>query len=280
MCKVRRMLKTPGDFDGAFNDFDAASPENAINIIVRKSEILVDDRQSDLFSKTDLLSPLPQYIGRYKRLSVYAHSVHGAAEAPEGASWVGLRALFGRLPDDLAAIAGRAIQLSEWDRSHRFCGACGTPTERAEKERARRCGACGLTAYPRISPAMMCLVTRGNEILLARNVNFPPGRYSALAGFLEAGESAEDAVHREVREEVGIEVKDLRYFASQSWPFPHSLMIAFSAEYASGELRPDTSEIADAQWFTQSSLPQLPPQVSIARALIDNTLARLENTHG
>lgn len=122
---------------------------------------------------------------------------------------------------------------------------------------------------------MMCLVTRGREILLARNVNFPAGRYSALAGFLEAGESIEDAIHREVEEEVGLSVTDLRYFSSQSWPFPHSLMIAFTAEYASGELRPNGHEIAEAGWFRRDNLPQLPPRISIARALIDDTIARM-----
>lgn len=124
---------------------------------------------------------------------------------------------------------------------------------------------------------MMCLVTRGTEILLARNVNFPVGRYSALAGFLEAGESIEDAIHREVREEVGIDVRDPVYFASQSWPFPHSLMIAFTAEYAGGSLAPNGHEIAEASWFNGSNLPQLPPRISIARALIDDTLQRLRN---
>ena len=121
----------------------------------------------------------------------------------------------------------------------------------------------------------MCLVTKGDKILLARNANFPPGRYSALAGFLEAGESVEDAVRREVREEVGIEVHNLRYFASQSWPFPHSLMLAFTAEYAGGELKPNGTEIVDALWCDRGELPELPPRVSIARALIDHTLSIL-----
>ena len=194
---------------------------------------------------------------------------------PEGWRAGGLRQWFGLLDDTTLALAMRGVQLLEWERTHGFCGACGTPTQSARTERAQRCPHCGLTAYPRISPAMMVLVLKGDELLLARGVNFPPGRYSALAGFVEAGESIEACVVREVREEVGIEVTDLRYFGSQSWPFPHSLMIAFTAEYAGGSLRPDPVELADAQWFAPDALPALPPRISIARALIDDTLSRL-----
>ena len=145
-------------------------------------------------------------------------------------------------------------------------------------ERAKQCPACGHVVYPRVSPAMMVLVTRGRELLLARANRFPNAMYSALAGFVEPGESIEDCVHREVREEVGIEVKDLKYFASQSWPFPHSLMIAFTAEYASGEARPCDAEIVDVKWFSLDALPQLPGPVSISRKLIDATVARLART--
>ncbi len=173
------------------------------------------------------------------------------------------------------SIAMRAVQMLEWDRTHRFCGACATPTELARGERAKRCPSCGLTVYPRISPAMMVLVTRGRQLLLGRGVNFPPGRYSALAGFLEAGETIEEAVAREVREEVNVEVTHLRYFGSQSWPFPNSLMIAFQAEYAGGDMRPDPAELADAQWFDVEALPQLPPRISIARALIESALEQM-----
>ena len=121
----------------------------------------------------------------------------------------------------------------------------------------------------------MVMVTRGRQMLLGRGLHFPPGRYSALAGFVEAGETIEQAVVREVREEVGIDIRDLRYFGSQSWPFPHSLMIAFRAEWAAGEIRIDPHELADAQWFDPEALPAIPPRLSIARALIDATLAEL-----
>jgi NAD+ diphosphatase len=197
------------------------------------------------------------------------------APALEGFAYMGLRSLFGRMEETLLAIAGRAFQIADWARTHQFCGVCGAPTARVEGERAMRC-ACGHVFYPRIAPAMMVLVKRGDAILLARNVLVPPGgRMSALAGFLEPGESVEDAVHREVREEVGLEVKDLRYFASQSWPFPGSLMIAFTAEYAGGEIRCDINEIAEARWFGPGdALPELSPRQSISRALIDANLPR------
>ncbi|MGE0314869.1 MAG: NAD(+) diphosphatase [Lautropia sp.] len=213
-------------------------------------------------------------LGGVAHLAVSLPDGFRADDLPEGWRASGLRSWFGVIDDGLLAMAMRAVQLLEWDRTHAFCGACATPTERQAGERARRCPACGNIAYPRISPAMMALVTRGDELLLGRGINFPPGRYSALAGFLEAGESIEDAIRREVMEEVNVEVKNLRYFGSQSWPFPNSLMIAFTAEYAGGELRHDPAELADAQWFRLDALPQLPPRLSIARALIDDAIRR------
>jgi NAD+ diphosphatase len=194
---------------------------------------------------------------------------------PEGLRIAGLRQWFGMLPDDELAIAMRGSQLLQWARTHRFCGGCGGPTQKVSGERARRCPACRLSTYPRISPAMMVLITRGRQLLLARGHQFPPGRYSALAGFLEAGETIEQAICREVHEEVGVDIQRLRYFGSQSWPFPHSLMIAFRAEWAGGEIRVDPNELADARWFDLEALPDLPPRLSIARALIDSTLTEL-----
>ena len=202
-----------------------------------------------------------------------------------------VRALCRRARDELGTVdvlvnnAGFATRSAitrvtdeEWDRSHRYCGRCGTPTLDKPDERAKQCPACGYVVYPRVSPAMMVLVTRGRELLLARANRFPNAMYSALAGFVELGESIEDCIHREVREEVGVEVDNLVYFASQSWPFPHSLMIAFTAEYASGEARPCDAEIADVQWFSIDALPQLPSPVSISRKLIDATVAQLART--
>lgn len=217
-------------------------------------------------------APERHYMGRLDGIDAWALRLESA---PPGWQRVPLRAAMMAMAAPHMSLASRAAQLIEWDRTHRHCGVCGTPTELMAHERARRCPACGHLAYPRVTPAMMVLVWRPGELLLARSPRFAPGVYSALAGFVEAGESLEQCVVRETAEEVGVQVGDLRYFGSQSWPFPNSLMIAFRAEYAGGDLRPDPAELADAQWFTPESLPQLPPRMSIARALIDATLAEL-----
>ena len=198
-----------------------------------------------------------------------AARVEQACAPPPGYVFTGLRRLFGALDEPLLAVAGRAFQIAEWARTHRFCGVCGTPMKRVAGERCFKCPACSHVSYPRIAPAMMVLVKRGDAILLARHLASPTGRFTALAGFVEPGESIEDAVHRETLEEVGLRVKDLQYFASQSWPFPHSLMCAFTAEYAGGELVVDRDEIAEARWFgPDDAFPEIPPGVSIAHALI------------
>ncbi len=215
------------------------------------------------------------YLGDLAGVACVAVPLSPDAPEPPGWRYAGLRSLFFRLPEPLLAIAGRAFQVVEWDRTHRFCGRCGTPTRDKPGERAKECPACGYVAYPRVTPAMMVLITRGRELLLARAPRFPPGIYSALAGFVEPGETIEDCIRREVREEVGLEVGDIRYFASQSWAFPHSLMIAYTAEYAGGELQPDATEIAEARWFAWDAVPALPPSISISRRLIEATIARL-----
>ena len=215
-----------------------------------------------------------QYLGILGEQHCFACELEANVALPAGMQFSGLRALFGALDDSLFALAGRAFQIVDWNRSHQFCGHCGTPTEPKANERARVCPNCGQSHYPRIAPAVMALVRRGNELLLARSPHFPPGMYSALAGFVEPGETLEQTLVREVREEVGIEVANLRYFASQPWPFPHSLMIAFYADYAGGEITPDPSEIEAAGWFTADRLPQaLPSKISISRRLIDAALA-------
>lgn len=222
------------------------------------------------------LAPLrEQYLGTLGGVHCFACEIAADIAAPEGWSWSGLRGLFGLVDDGMFALAGRAVQIIDWDRSHQYCGRCGTPTQVKNNERARQCPACGQTHYPRLAPAVMALVRRGDALLLARSPHFPPGMHSALAGFVEPGESLEQCLHREVKEEVGIDVANLRYFSSQPWPFPHSLMIAFNCDYAGGELTPQPDEIEAAGWFELDALPVLPNPISIARRLIDATIAHM-----
>jgi NAD+ diphosphatase len=215
-----------------------------------------------------------QYLGQYDGRDCYAVEIDEAAQLPEGWRRVGLRDAFALFEPELAALSGRAYQILDWDRNHQFCGRCGTQTVKREDERARMCPGCRRTSYPPVTPAIMVLVTDGaHRVLLARKAGWPQGRYSALAGFVEPGEMLEDTIARETREEVGVEVKNIRYFGSQPWPFPHSLMIAFTAEYAGGEITPDGVEIDEARWFDVAELPTLPASISISRRLIDTITA-------
>jgi NAD+ diphosphatase len=219
-----------------------------------------------------------QYLGVLGESHCFSAELAADAAAPEGWVWQGLRGLFGALDDAQFALAGRALQIVDWDRTHQYCGACGGATVARTSERSRECPACGLVVYPRLAPAVMALVRRGRQLLLARSPRFAKGVYSALAGFVEPGETLEQCLEREVHEEVGIRVREVRYFASQPWPFPHSLMIAFFADYDSGELRIDGSEIEDAQWFdieNLENLPRLPARISIARRLIDAAIGEM-----
>jgi NAD+ diphosphatase len=210
-----------------------------------------------------------QYLGTLDGHDCYCAELAVEVDPPEGMRFEQLRGLWGSLPEELFWIAGRAFQIVDWDRNHQYCGRCGSRTREKEGERAKICPQCGHIAYPRISPAVIVAITRGRKILLARAHRFPQAMYSVIAGFVEAGESLEQCVRREITEEVGITVKNLRYFGSQSWPFPNSLMVGFTAEHDSGEIRIDPAEIVDARWFTADDLPRIPDKVSIARRLID-----------
>ena len=180
-----------------------------------------------------------------------------------------LRALLTRLDEDLIWAAGRANQLIHWEVTHSYCGACGGRTEDKADERAKTCPQCGLINYPRVTPAVIMAVIKDDRILLARNQRARIPFYSVLAGFVEPSETLEDCVKREVREEAGITVKNIRYFGSQPWPFPNSLMIGFTAEYAGGDIQINPEELSDAGWFARDNLPQVPPPLSIAGQLID-----------
>ena len=246
-------------------------------LVIPDNESVVVPRRHQL----QLLGSAPEqthYLGSIGNVGCFAAPLAEDHNVPAEWGRFGLRALFSRLGDPLFAVAGRGIQVLQWDETHRFCGRCGQPTERSSVERSRVCPACDLTSYPRLAPAMMALVRRGNELLLARSPHFPEGMFSALAGFVEPGESLEETLHREVREEVGIAITNLRYFGSQPWPFPHSLMIAFVADYLSGEITPQPGEIEAAEWFGIDRLPRLPHRISIARQLIDACVADIAQT--
>ena len=215
----------------------------------------------------------PIFMGVLDGVSTWAVGTNEPSNVPEGHEWSPLRALGAQLDTPSWMLAGRAVQLVEWARTSRFCGRCGIPTELAARERAASCPRCGLNAYPRLAPAIIVTVERDDEILLGQGRGFQ-GMYSALAGFAEPGETLEETVRREVREEVGVEVGLVRYFGSQPWPFPHSLMIGFSATWSAGEIHIDGEEIVDAQWFKADGLPNIPPPLSIARRLIDDWVSR------
>jgi NAD+ diphosphatase len=237
-------------------------------------------RGDAVLTAADLDGIEPLALGYLDGRLCLAYQLEEGHEAGEGLELLALRQLWGRLAAPLWTLAGRALQTIAWNRDHAFCGRCGTPTVQLGGERARGCPNCGLAAYPRLAPAVIVLIERDGAALLCHGVRFPGRMYSCLAGFVEPGESIEECVHREIREEANIEVRDLVYAGSQPWPFPHSLMIGFSAQYAGGELKLDPSEIVDGGWFRPDDLPDLPPYPSIARRLIDEWLARSSRDAG
>lgn len=210
-----------------------------------------------------------QFLGTLADQPCYSAELPDNLAIPAGLELRGLRELYGKLDEDLFAIAGRAVQIMQWDRTHQFCGQCGAAMTQPPSDRAKRCPNCGLVNYPRLSPAVIVLIVRGEELLLARAPHFPAGMYGLVAGFVEPGESLEETIAREVAEEVGITLQNLRYFGSQPWPFPNSLMIGFVADYAGGEIAIDFQELEAADWFHKHHLPLIPPPISIARKLID-----------
>jgi len=271
------MLRTPHTFTPLLVAQDHPDPLNFVfsgdALLVRESDLSLPDHTMLALLREQAAAPLP--VGVLGERYCQSTWVGSADTLAPGFTFRKLRSLFGAIDDDMVAVAGRAYQIAEWARTHRYCGACATPTVHVAGERCARCPSCGHVAYPRISPAMMVLIKRGDSVLLARHAHSPTGFFTALAGFLEAGESIEDAVHREVLEEVGLTVRNVTYFGSQPWPFPHSLMIAFTAEYAGGSITLGDAEIAEAHWFgPEDPFPRIPPLgLSIAGHLIRAHLA-------
>jgi NAD+ diphosphatase len=270
------MLQTPASFTPLIAPpQDSTQAADALSFIFHAGRLLL--READLALPDpatvagleldpQALQPVGLLDGRYCQ----AGWVDDEARLPSGYAWRGLRSLFGEFDETLLGVAGRAAQVAEWARTHRFCGACGSGTARLNSERCFKCTNCGHMAYPRISPAMMVLIRKGDSVLLALHTQSAVKRFVPLAGFLEAGESVEEAVHREVFEEVGLRVHNLQYFGSQSWPFPHSLMLAFTADYLDGEIRTDPNEILEARWFgPDDEWPERVPHVSVSSVLVD-----------
>jgi NAD+ diphosphatase len=268
-------------------DLDQKSPasrDGALHIVFRKGKLVMDmrSRQPCVLTDSDLRRNgwrvvREQFVGHWQGEACFAVELEDIVEVDELQYQIGnLYHLLGRVDDALFALTGRAAQLLDWERDHRFCGRCGEPMRPADGERAMACVSCNTSLYPRISPCVIVLVTRGDEMLLARNARFPRPMYSSLAGFIEAGESVEATLRREVREEVAVEVGELTYHGSQSWPFPNQLMLGFFAEYAGGEVCPDNDEIAEADWFHPNALPPVPPPSSIAGQLIRHHCQRVQ----
>jgi NAD+ diphosphatase len=255
-------------------------PPDACLILVNETGVCITDSTkptifvSDSPANPDGVHPAIQYLGHRGDIPCYAVELPEAGAVPRGMVHAGVRELSGKIPDEELAIASLAVRLIRFDRHTRFCGRCGAVTRQLRTERAKICPDCNLITYPRISPAIIVLVQNGDRILLARSPRFPEGQYSVVAGFVESGENLEHAVQREVREETGIEITNIRYFGSEPWPFPDSLMIGFTADYAGGEIVTDNNEIVSAGWFDRDHLPLLPRKTSISRVLIEQWISR------
>lgn len=213
----------------------------------------------------------PLLLGTYRGVPCWVTQVPRDAGIPEGLARETLIPMQGaQLPDDLLSLGGMAMQALWWESTSGHCPRCGEGTERIPGEWGKKCPACHYEHYPHLHPAVIVLVRDGNRCLLARKREWAPGRYALVAGFVDNGECLEGAVEREVKEEVGVDVKDIRYVGSQNWPFPSQLMVGFVASYAGGEVRVDEEELEDARWFPCGQLPTGPGRHSIARYIIDN----------
>lgn len=208
------------------------------------------------------------YIGTLGNIPCHCFEIPEGAEF-EDMEFLELNDLYGIIDEEMLGITSRAVQMADFYRTHKYCGLCGNFTHYVPEETGMQCGSCAHIAYPRISPAIVVLIEREEQLLMARSHHFKEGMYGLVAGFVEAGETIEHAVHREVKEEVGVSIKELSYFGSQPWPFPSSLMIGFTATYESGDIEIDANEIEDAKWFPIDKIPTPPSKRSITGSLIE-----------
>ena len=208
------------------------------------------------------------YMGSLDDHSYYAGDLCSKS-IPQGFSLQKIRQLYGCIEDACYQLLLRAFHIMSWINKNKFCSCCGGLMKLCSEELSVECMECGHLVYPRISPAIIVAVIKDDQILLAHSSKFPSGRYSVIAGFVEPGEALEDSVKRELKEEVGIDVTEIQYFGSQPWPFPDSLMVAFTARWSKEMIAVDNKEIDDANWYSASNLPNIPDKGSIARRLID-----------
>ena len=261
-----------------------SSSESSVSIVIRNQEFLTSKQSEILIFEDDDLkwSEMEfidtQFLGFLNDKPCFIRELTPDSPVSDHAMLAPLRTLLGRMPDALFSICSRSLQLTDWKNNNKFCGVCGSKMKGHESERAMFCECNNILIYPKISPCIIVLVTNGENMLLAHNKNFPGNFYSTLAGFIEAGESAEDAIHREIFEEVKVKVKNIEYFGSQSWPFPSQLMLGYHAEYLEGEIKPDGVEIDNADWFHFENLPQVPTgNISISGQLIESYINKLKN---
>ncbi len=255
--------------------------EQSFYLLIKNRDVILKPSQDGLkipvqYDLGDLNLDLKQshFIGLLNGHCCYAidylDTQSGTESLPESLQLVPLRETLIQCSSAEVQAISLAAQIVTWDKTFRFCGQCGQSTTELEDDRAKICSNCGLINYPRLSPSIIVSVVKDGHILLARSDRFPTGMYSVLAGFVEPGETLEQCVSREIKEEVGIEVTNISYFGSQNWPFPHSLMIGFTADHSCGEIKIDNREIVDAGWFKAEEMPKIPGSYSIARELIDH----------
>lgn len=254
-------------------------PENnnpAYWFVFKLNELLIDANNNPInvplannLEEFDISPLRTQYMGSLNGNPCYSAEVIPGTGAPEGMVFKDLRQSYAVLDEDIYLLAGRAVQIINWDSSHQFCGKCSTPTETKVDEMAKVCPECGFTSHTRLSPAVITAIIKDGKLLMAKHSRGQGNRYGLIAGFVEAGETLEEAVKRETAEEVGLEINNIEYFGSQPWPYPNSLMIAFTAQYESGEIMVDGDEITHARWFNAKELPDIPSRVSVAGDLID-----------